>query len=72
MACRRCTLDGFEQNDGEDLAIGEALQPDMEEKPAIAFVGGVATFKAEGDGRGDKVNKQEGAEVYEQLFKAGG
>ena len=34
----------------EDLAIGEALQPDVEEEPSVAFVGGVAALEAEGDG----------------------
>ena len=41
-------LEGLEENDREDLAIGEALQPDVEEQPAIAFVGGMTALQAEG------------------------
>ena len=65
-------LESFGEHDGEDLAISKALQPDVKEQPAVAFVGGVASFEAEGDGRGNEVDEQKRAEVREQLFEAGG
>ena len=64
-------LERLEEHDGEDLAVGEALQPDVEEQPAVAFVGGMAALQAEGDRRGDEVDEQEAEEVGQQLFKAG-
>ena len=63
-------LEGLEQDDGEDLAIGEALEPDVEEQPTVALVGRVAAFEAKGDGGRDEIDQQEGAEVGEQLFQA--
>ena len=64
-------LEGLEEHDGEDLAVGEALQPDVEEQPAVALVGGMAALQAEGDRRGDEVDEQEAEEVGQQLFEAG-
>jgi len=43
------TQQGFGQNKGEDLAVGKALQPDMEEQPAISLAGGVTALETEGD-----------------------
>src|SRR5271157_2551790 len=43
--------EGLEEDDGEDLPVGEALQPDVKEEPAVALVGGVAALQREG-GRG--------------------
>src|SRR5208282_4057437 len=60
-----------EQYDGKDLAVGEALQPDVEEQPAVALVGRMAALQAEGDRRGNEVDEQEGSEVSQKLFKAG-
>ena len=65
-------LEGLEEHDGKHLAVGEALQPDVEEQPAVAFVGGMAALQAEGDRRGDEVDEQEAEEVDQQLFEAGG
>ena len=64
-------LEGLEEHDGEDLAVGEALQPDVEEQPAVALVGGWRRSRLEGDRRGDEVDEQEAEEVDQQLFKAG-
>lgn len=41
-------FDRLEEDDREDLAVGEALDPDVEEKPAVAFAGGVLAFEREG------------------------
>ena len=41
-------LERLEQHDREDLAVGEALQPDVEEQPAVALVGGMTALQAEG------------------------
>ena len=64
-------LDGAEQDHRKHLAVGEALQPDVEQQPLVALVGGVRALKTECDGRGDEVDDQEAEEVGEQLFKAG-
>ena len=64
-------LERLEQHDGEKLAVGEALQPDVEEQPAVALVGGVTPLQAEGHRGGDEVDEQEAKEVDHQLFKAG-
>ncbi len=65
-------LDRLEQNDGEDLAVSESLQPDVEEQPSVALVGGVAALQRKAMARGDKVDEQKCAEVGEQLFEARG
>jgi hypothetical protein len=62
-------LSGLEQHHREDLAVGEALQPDVEQQPAVAFVGGVAALQREGHRRGDEVDEQEAAEVEQQLLE---
>jgi len=64
-------LHGAEQHYQKHLAVGEALQPDVEQQPLVALVGGVRALKTECDGRGDEVDDQEAEEVGEQLFKAG-
>src|ERR1035437_10932154 len=48
------TLERLEQHDGEDLAIGKALQPDMEQQPDIALVCGVAAFQREVNRRSEE------------------
>ncbi len=42
-------LERLEQHQRKDLAIGEALQPDVEEQPSVAFVRGVAALEREGE-----------------------
>src|ERR1700733_14440437 len=64
-------LERFEEHDGEYLAVGKALQPDMEEQPAVAFVGGVTTLERECRRRGDEVDDEETEEVNHELFEAG-
>lgn len=66
------SLDGFEEDDGEDLAVGEALDPDVDEEPGVAFAGGVFALEREGEGRGEEVDDQEGREEEEQLVEAVG
>src|ERR1700760_3914052 len=51
-----------EQYHGEELAVGEALDPDVEEEPAVAFAGGVFAFEGEGEGGGGEVDDEEGEE----------
>jgi len=65
-------LDGSEEDEGEELAVGEALQPDVEEEPAIALVGWMAAFEREGDRGGNEVNDEEAEEVEDELFEVGG
>ena len=66
------SLDGLEEDDGEDLAVGEALDPDVDEEPSVAFAGGVFAFEREGEGRGEEVDDEEGCEEEEQLVEAVG
>lgn len=66
------SLDGLEEDDGEDLAVGEALDPDVDEEPGVAFAGGVFALEREGEGRGEEVDDQEGREEEEQLVEAVG
>ena len=65
-------LQGLEEDDGENLAVGEALDPDVEEEPSVALVGGVAALQREGQRGGNEVEKQEAHKEDKQLFKAGG
>ena len=47
-------LDGLEQDNGEKLAVGEALDPDVEEQPAIAFACRMLALEGERErGRGE-------------------
>ena len=62
----------LEEDDGEELAVGEALNPDVEEEPAVAFAGGVFALEGEGEGGGSEVDDQEGEEEGEQLVEAVG
>ena len=49
-------LDGAEEDDGEELAVAEALDPDVEEQPGVALAGGVFAFEGEGEGGGEEVD----------------
>ena len=55
-------LDGLEQHDRKDLPIGEALQPDVEEQPAVATVRRVLPFERESERRSDEIDDEEGRE----------
>ena len=63
---------GLEEDDGEDLAVGEALNPDVDEEPEVALAGGVFALEREGESRGGEVNEEEREEEGEQLVEAGG
>ena len=52
-------LDGFEQDDREELPVGEPLNPDVEEQPAIALAGRMLALEREGQGGGGEVDRQE-------------
>lgn len=64
-------LERAEEHDREELSIAEALQPDVEEQPSIAFIRRVFRLKAEGQRRSNKVDDDKGQEVEHQLVKAG-
>ena len=59
----------LKQDDGEELAVGEALDPDVEEQPGVAFAGGVFALEREGEGGGGEVDDEEGEEEGEQLVE---
>ena len=40
----------FREHDREDLAVGEALDPNVEEEPEVALAGGVFAFECESEG----------------------
>src|ERR1017187_8340404 len=63
---------GFDEHEGEELAVGEALQPDVSEEPPVAAVASVAALQGEGDDGGDEVDEQEHEEEQQQLIEAGG
>ena len=65
-------LHGLEQDPGEELAIGEALDPDVEEQPGVAFAGGVFALEREGECGGGEVDDEEREEEDEQLDEVGG
>src|SRR5271154_6780281 len=65
-------LDGLEEDDREDLAIAEALDPDVEEQPAVTLAGRVLALEGERQCRGDEVDHHKGQEEAEQLVEAGG
>jgi hypothetical protein len=52
-------LQGAEQNEGKDLAIGEALQPHLAEQPSVFAGFGLAALQGEGDRRSEEINHQE-------------
>src|ERR1700743_2177198 len=66
------SFDRFEEDDREQLAVGEALNPDMEEKPAVAFAGRMFAFEGKGESRGCKVDYEEGGKEGEEFVKAVG
>src|SRR6202790_98447 len=66
------SLQSLEEHDRKQLAIGEALQPDLAEQPPVFFVVGTAALQREGNCRSDKVDHQEGEEKQHQLVEAGG
>jgi hypothetical protein len=65
-------FEGLEEDDGEELAVGEALQPDVEEQPEVALVGGMAALQRESDRGGDEVDDHEGGKVDQQLYEFAG
>lgn len=65
-------LQGFEEDDREDLAVGKALDPDMDEKPEVALAGGVFAPMGEGQGGGGEVDDQKGEEEGQALVEAVG
>src|SRR5208282_4072169 len=63
-------LEGLYQHDGKQLAIGEALQPDVSQQQEIAFPSGLLPLQGKGNGRGDEVNQHEEREVHHQAMEA--
>src|SRR6185437_5785442 len=66
------TLHGFQQDPGEELAVGEALDPDVEEEPGVALAGRVFALECEGEGGCGEVDDEESAEEDEQFDEVGG
>ncbi len=65
-------LDRAEQHPGKELAVGEALNPDVEEQPGIALAGWVFALEHEGQCGCSEVDEQEGAEEGDELVEVGG
>jgi len=70
-ACRRWRAERLEEHDGEDLAVGEALNPDVAEQPCVAAAGRMPALQREGQRGGDEVDDEEGKEEGQQLLEAG-
>ncbi len=51
---------GLEEDIAEELAVSEALYPDVDQEPGVAFAGGVFALEEEGEGGGGEVDEQEG------------
>src|ERR1035437_9754159 len=64
-------LERLEEHQGEQLAVGETLQPDMAQQEEVAFSAGPLPFQREGDGRCNEINHHEQCEVHDQALKAG-
>src|SRR5690349_14415369 len=65
-------FDGFEQNHGEHLAIGKALDPDIGEQPIVLVLTRITPFKRESQRRSQEVDHQEAEEVNDELLKSRG
>src|SRR5579875_3128816 len=64
-------LDRFQQDIAKELAIGEALHPDVDQQPGVAFAGGVPTFQQEGKGGCREVDQEEGEKEGQELVEIG-
>src|SRR3984957_20908477 len=62
-------LHGLEKHQRKQLAISKALQPDVEQQPAVALVSGMPPLQAEGQGRSNEVDNQEGEKEGQQLLE---
>src|ERR1039458_10673001 len=62
-------LERLEEHQGEQLAVGEALQPDVAQQEEVAFSAGLLPFQRKGDGRGDEINRHEQCEVPRHLLE---
>src|SRR3954469_5187296 len=56
-------LERLEQDYGEELPIGEALQPHLRQQPEIFLRRGLAALEREGDSRRHKIDQQENYKV---------
>src|ERR1039458_8151 len=64
-------LERLEEYQGEQLAIGEALQPDVAQQEEVALPAGLLPLQREGYGRCDEINHHEQCEVHYQLVEIG-
>ena len=64
-------LERLDQHQREQLAVGEALQPDVAQQEEVAFSAGLLPLQSEGYGRGDEINHHEQREVNYQPLEAG-
>src|ERR1043166_560373 len=62
----------FDEHDGKQLAIGEALQPDMEKKFHVFAIVGRAPLPEKRERRSDEVYDQEYGKENNQLFEIAG
>src|ERR1022692_2366862 len=64
-------LERLEEYQGEQLAVGEALQPDVAQQEEVAFSARLLPLEREGNGRSDEIDHHEQREVHYQAMKAG-
>src|ERR1019366_5491191 len=64
-------LERLDEHQGEQLAIGKALQPDVAQQEKVAFSAGPLPLQGEGYGRSDEINHHEQREVHYQLMEIG-
>src|SRR5581483_12000610 len=62
-------LQRLQQNHGEQLSVGEALQPNVAEQPEILMSARLPSFESESDGGRDEVDHQKQSEVHHQLME---
>src|ERR1035437_1883270 len=65
------TLEGLKKYQREQLAVGEALQPDVAQQEEVAFSAWLLPLQREGNGRSDEINHHEQREEHYQALKAG-
>src|SRR5689334_5640804 len=65
-------LESAEEDDAEELAVSEPLQPDVEQQEHVFPLVGAAALQRKGNRRGHEVDDQEHEEEDQQLVKTAG
>src|ERR1700678_2351547 len=65
-------LQGPEQNQRKDLAIGEPLQPNLAEQPGVLAGFRLAALESEGQRRSQEINHQKRSKEDQQAMETGG